>query len=135
MNQDLINKTLLFYDGECGVCNRSVQFILKHEKAPTISFVALQSEVAKQFFEENNFQQPDLSTFYFYESYHLFDKSEAAFRVLGHLKWYLYPIFIFKLIPVCQRNQLYDWVSRNRKKMLKSFCVLPTPAQLSRFLS
>lgn len=124
----------MFYDGECGVCNRSVQFILKHEKAPTINFIALQSKIAEQFFEENNFSQPDLSTFYFYESNYLFDKSEAAFRVLGHLKWYLYPIYIFKLIPICQRNQLYDWVARNRKKILKPYCFLPNKEQLHRFM-
>ena len=38
---------MLVYDGSCGFCNRSVQFILRHERQHDLSFVTRNSELGK----------------------------------------------------------------------------------------
>src|SRR5687768_6749172 len=37
---------LLLYDGSCGMCAASVQFILRHERRHTLQFAPLQSAAA-----------------------------------------------------------------------------------------
>ncbi|NCA21262.1 MAG: DUF393 domain-containing protein, partial [Crocinitomicaceae bacterium] len=43
------NRTILFYDGDCGLCSRAVLFVVKNERFPKIYFSSIQSEFAKQF--------------------------------------------------------------------------------------
>lgn len=129
------DKNIVFYDGDCAFCNRSVQFILRWERKPVIYFAALQSDFAKEFFAANNCPEPDLSTFYFYSNYFLYSKSSAAFALLYFLKFPLKIAYIFKLIPICYRDRLYDAIAKRRQKLAKNFCVVPNKDQINRFLS
>ena len=43
------NDTIVFYDGDCGLCNRVVQFILRNERNQKLVFCALQSEFGSNF--------------------------------------------------------------------------------------
>src|SRR5262245_40385253 len=40
-------KPVLLYDGVCGFCNKTVQFILKHDRNGTVLFSPLQGQYAK----------------------------------------------------------------------------------------
>jgi len=44
---------VIFYDGECGFCNSTVQFILNKKKRP-FNFAALQSTFANRTLEKVN---------------------------------------------------------------------------------
>ena len=44
----MTNKSILFFDGNCGLCNRSVKFVLRKEKNQELIFSPLQSEFAKK---------------------------------------------------------------------------------------
>lgn len=124
----------MFYDGECGFCNRTVQFILDRERRPELYFCALQSDVAKNFFRERNFPEPDFSTFYYFNGERLFSKSGGALRVSSRLKfpWNLVPVFL--LVPPFIRNGVYNFIARRRKSLASQQCALPTPEQRKRFL-
>lgn len=125
---------IIFYDGECGLCNRSVQFVLKHEKTPVIQFSALQSAFAIDFFERNNYPQPDFSTFYFYSDNRLFQKSKAAFKVIPYLKWYCQPLRIFSVLPTSLTDFGYNFIAKRRKRIGGSFCVVPSIENRKRFI-
>ena len=43
------NRSILFYDGECGVCSRTVRFILKNERSKELFFCSLQGDFAINF--------------------------------------------------------------------------------------
>ena len=45
---------ILFYDGDCGFCNKSVQFVLKYENRSEIYFSALQSDFSRDFFQQQS---------------------------------------------------------------------------------
>ena len=42
------NKTLVLFDGQCNLCNASVQFILRRDKRELFMFSSLQSDAAKE---------------------------------------------------------------------------------------
>ncbi len=125
---------IVFYDGDCGFCNRSVQFILEHEKSHHICFSALQSGFARDFFARHQFPAPDLSTFYYWNGEKLYSRSTAALKVLNELKapWKLLKIgYIF---PRPLRDKMYDFIAARRHRLSKGFCALPDQEQRKRFL-
>ncbi len=128
------DKNIIFYDGDCGFCNRSVQFVLNNERKSEIYFSSLQSDYAREFFKAQNLPNPDLSTFYYYSNGILYQKSTAALKVVPKLKWY-YRFFVFGWIaPKFLRDGIYDFIAKNRKKIMNNFCALPNPEQQLRFL-
>lgn len=130
-----MTEKIIFYDGDCGLCNRSVQFVLKHERSTQIRFSALQSGFAQRFFREHQFPPPDMSTFYFYAGNRLYQKSTAAFKVIPYLKWYLQPLRVVALLPVFLTDPVYNFIAKRRKKIGGTFCVLPSTENRQRFLS
>lgn len=132
---DYVGENIVFYDGECGFCNRTVQFILKYEKEHKIYFSPIQSAFARDFFDKNKAPQPDLSTFYFYTNNILLTKSTGALALLKFLKWPFFILNLGRVIPVCQRDQLYDFIAKRRKKISRGFCLVPTKDQSHRFIN
>lgn len=129
-----MNFPIVFYDGECGFCNRSVQFILDHERNTTIHFCAIQSETATRFFREHNFATPDLTTFYFWDGTQLFERSTAGLKLTKHLKipysWFRFFLFV----PQFFRDGIYNWIAKRRHRLARHQCVLPSIEQRERFL-
>ncbi len=130
LNPDLI----ILYDGDCGFCNRSVAYVLKREKKAQIHFAAIQSDFTKDLFDEKNWPQPDLNTFYFIERGKKYEKSSAALRVLRYLKFPTSWLQVFWIVPRWIRNKCYDFIAKRRQRLSKSFCVMPTPEQRARFV-
>ncbi len=42
------NKSIIFFDGVCNLCNASVNFVIKHDKKAQFLFVSFQSDAAKE---------------------------------------------------------------------------------------
>lgn len=126
---------ILFYDGDCGLCNRSIQFILKNEKSNNISFCKLQSNYTEHFFSKHNETLPDLTTFYFFDHKKIYKKSEAFFKVIPHLKWYYRPLLLCSILPKKVTDFIYDWISKRRKTISKEYCFIPTKETKERFIN
>ena len=103
---------IVFYDGDCGFCNKTVQFILKNDKKNSIYFAAIQSDFARNFFKENHAPEPDMSTFYFFTESNLYSKSNASLALLRLLRFPFPLLQIGRIIPVCWRDNLYDFVAK-----------------------
>jgi predicted DCC family thiol-disulfide oxidoreductase YuxK len=126
---------IVFYDGDCGFCNTSVQFVLNHEKSDKVYFSAIQSDFTKTFFESKGYVQPDLTTFYYYKEGILYSKSTAALKLTAVLR-FPYTLFQFFLIlPAFLRNGVYSFVSKRRLSFVKGFCVVPSIENRKRFIN
>jgi predicted DCC family thiol-disulfide oxidoreductase YuxK len=126
-------RTLVFYDGECGFCNRVVGFILKNEKDQRIFFAALHSDFAKNFLAQKT-DKIDPNTFYFFDGKVLYDKSTAALKLLRHLKWYWHLLGIFWIFPKFLRDWGYHQIASRRHYLASQSCFLPDVDQRKRFL-
>jgi predicted DCC family thiol-disulfide oxidoreductase YuxK len=71
-------KNIILYDGECGLCNRSVQFILKHERNQNLQFTSLQSSFSKKIFSDFNIKTDFDESILFYRDGKLVSKSKAV---------------------------------------------------------
>lgn len=124
---------IVFYDGDCGFCNKSVQFVLKNGKTNEIHFSALQSDFSKSFFKNQQLPEPDLSTFYFWDA-SMYSKSTGALKVLNYIKFPYSLLKIGWLLPQKMRDIVYDFIAKRRHKLAAGFCVLPSEEERKRFI-
>ncbi len=76
---------ILMFDGECHLCDRSVQFILKHDRTESIQFASLQSPIGQRLLKEHGV--PDsIDSLIFIEGASYYVKSDAMFNILPYLK-------------------------------------------------
>src|SRR6202040_495149 len=55
---------IVLYDGVCGLCNRTVQFVLKRDRAAIFRFASLQSPLASRILAGHGKDASDLDTVY-----------------------------------------------------------------------
>jgi predicted DCC family thiol-disulfide oxidoreductase YuxK len=127
-------RQIIFYDGDCGFCNSSVQFILNKRKK-VYYFSALQSDFAKKKIEEEAGKTIEMNTLYFLDQGELFEKSTAILRVSKGLKG-AYPLLFYVgiIFPRFIRDAVYDFIARRRHKIEAGFCALPTEEERKFFL-
>ncbi|MBN2824737.1 MAG: DUF393 domain-containing protein [Campylobacterales bacterium] len=126
---------IVLFDGECGICSKSVEFIFTIDKKAQIYFAPLDSAIAKEKLAQNGIDNPNPNTFYYIDGEKLYSKSTGALRVLKDVGrgWGL--LYIFIVIPRFIRDFLYDLVAKNRHKFIKkSACAMPSKAFLDRLL-
>ena len=133
---------IILYDGVCGLCNRLVQFLLKHDKRSRLRFASLQSDFAAKVLQRHGIDPKDLDTLHVIENYEqpgerILQRSDAILRAgreLGGL-WSVSSTAA-KVIPRPLRDGVYRFVAGNRYRVFGKYdtCMLPEPNQRSRFL-
>jgi predicted DCC family thiol-disulfide oxidoreductase YuxK len=136
---------LLLYDGTCGFCAESVQFVLRHDhRRRTLRFSSLQGPTAL----EIRSRHPELdvvdSVIWFEPGGEsgvrpevLLTKSSAVLRVLRYLGGVWRPLgLLAAVVPRTIRDAVYDLVARHRHRLIRGAqaCVIPAPEERSRFL-
>lgn len=125
---------LVFFDGSCGFCNKTVQFILKFEKNKSCYFTPIQSNFAQGFFTKKGIKA-DMSTFYYAKNEQLLTKSSGFIELCKELKFPWRLLVIVKIVPKTIRDFCYDFVAKRRKKIAGEFCYLPASDERKRFIN
>lgn len=130
------DQAICLFDSICILCNRSVQYILRHETAPTITFIAVQSARGQSLAEQYEIDLYNPDTFLFIENNKMFKKSDAVIAVSRHLSGIATVVRFARYIPKIARDSAYDWVAANRTRWFgqASECSVPTPATKHRFV-
>jgi predicted DCC family thiol-disulfide oxidoreductase YuxK len=131
-------KPILLYDGVCGLCNRFVGFILKHDHHDHFRFAALQSPFAHAILERHGLNPDALDTVYLVLDFgepteHLLARNEAAIAVLKELGgFWLFWANILDLLPERFRDWRYAVVARNRYRFFGKYETCPRPREKDR---
>ena len=127
----------MLFDGVCGLCNWSVDFLIKRDKNAALRFAPLQSALAQALIRKHNIDSRDLSTAVVIDGSRAYIRSEAALQALRRIGggWSLLAS-IATLVPRALRDVVYDWVARNRYRWFgqRETCRVPTLAERERFL-
>lgn len=127
---------IVLFDGYCNLCSGAVQFILKHERSPTLRFSSLQSETGNRLIGEHGIDSVTTDSIIYIEKNTAYIKSDAAIKIASHLKnpWAI--ISHTGFIPKVIRDFLYDVIAKNRYRLFgkKDECWLPKPDWKERFL-
>lgn len=132
---------VILYDGVCGLCERTIRFVLKRDRGGVFRFAALQSPAARQILARHGIRESSLETFYLVQDFGLatervLGKSSAALGVLSRLQgpWRL--AGVARVLPETLRDRVYDAIARRRYRIWGrcDACPLPDPMYRHRFL-
>ncbi|MEM7229166.1 MAG: DCC1-like thiol-disulfide oxidoreductase family protein [Planctomycetota bacterium] len=127
---------VLLYDGTCGLCHRSVRFVLRHERTSDIHFAALQSTIGETMQRDHELDPTALSTVVLIDTGNAYTRSSAVVHVARSLRAPWSWLRFGRWIPAPVRDLLYRFVARIRYPVFgrAEGCPLPDPAQRHRFL-
>jgi len=122
---NLKDKQILFYDGDCPFCNKTVAFVLKHKKNDSqIYFSALQSVFAKKTLAKHHIKIK-MDTLYYIVDNKVYDKSTAAIILSKSLKFPYNLLVTFYIIPKFFRDWVYTQIANKRQQFsIEPFCKL-----------
>ncbi len=111
-----LNKTIVFFDGICVLCNASVRFIIKYDKKKHFHFSTLQSDVAKQFLlhQSEKIQQKDSIILWY--KHQVYTESSAVLMIAKVLGGFFWITQLFWIIPKFMRDYIYRFIAKNRYK-------------------
>ncbi len=134
---------VLLYDGECGLCNRTVRLLLALDRRGALRFAPLQGPHAQGYLRDHGLPADDFDTLVFVPDWARRDRPEfllrsdgvfAALRLCGSrradvLAW-------LRVLPRALRDAGYRLVARTRFQIWGKWdatCPLPRPEWRGRF--
>lgn len=129
-----MTEPILFFDGECNLCNGAVQFVIRHDRVGRVHFSALQSERGRAAREAVS--DKDFSSIILWHEGRYSVMSEAGLAVCGYLDWPWTWLRFLRVLPRGWRDAAYRFVAAHRYKWFgrSEFCMMPTPELRQRFL-
>ncbi|MCF7973002.1 MAG: thiol-disulfide oxidoreductase DCC family protein [Phycisphaerae bacterium] len=127
---------IVLFDGVCVLCEASVRFIIKHDKAGLFKFAAAQSEAGKQIQSELGTDAMAYQTMILIRHGKAYYKSDAALEIAGSLSSPWKALAWFKILPRWLRDSIYSGIARRRYRWFgrKSACMIPSDSLRDRFL-
>lgn len=134
MKTDLKDKTILFYDGECALCNFWVQFCLERDRKKVIFYAPLQGDTAAYLLPPELREKTE--TVVFWQDYQLQIKSTAILAVLQKIGYAPDLLFIARLLPKSFLDKIYDFIASRRYRWFgkKEQCPIPSEDQRGQLL-
>jgi len=127
---------VLVYDGSCGFCSRSVQFMLRHERRHDLLFVTRDSGLGQRLRRACRLES--VQSMLWIEGGQVFAKSGAVIKAAAYLGgWWSRLAVLGSFCPSFVLNGVYEFIAKNRGKLSSNTaaCLAPTPEQRNRFLT
>lgn len=134
---------MLLYDGECGLCNGVVLFMLRHDPKGRLHFAPLQSEPGQGYLNAQGLPATDFGSLVYVPDWKdqrrgayllrtdgalaAFSELDSAWRALSWLR----------IVPKVLRDAVYKLISKTRYAIFGNYRPkpLPDPAWEKRFLA
>jgi predicted DCC family thiol-disulfide oxidoreductase YuxK len=136
-----MREPVLLYDGDCGLCSGTVQFILRHEQRHTLRFAPLQGAFGAAVLARHPELRGQDSVVWLEPSHSgtpelVLIRSDAVLRVSGYLGRLWRLAVAARVIPRSWRDACYDFLARRRHRIpgLSSSCLRPDVTNMDRFI-
>lgn len=128
---------IILFDGVCNLCNKSVQFVIRHDAEKKFRFASLQSAAGQSLLIKYKLPANVFNSLVLIQNEKAHTRSGAALRVAKQLSGLTKLLYGFIIVPPFIRDGIYDWIARNRYKWFgeRTSCMIPTPDIKSRFLN
>ncbi len=130
--------TILF-DGVCNLCERSVQFVIRHDPEAKFMFAPLQSDYALTLIKDPELGLEelagDLDSFVLITGGKVILRSDAWLMICRQLVGWPWLLTALWIVPRFIRDAGYDFIGRHRYQWFgkKLKCMIPTPHIQQRF--
>jgi len=129
------NGPIVFYDGDCGLCDKFIKFLIKADRNNRLRYSTLQGSTAEAVFGAPA-TGPDLWSVRLLDDNGAYDRSNAALRAIAHAGGVWKSALAFLIVPRFIRDAVYKFVATNRYRWFGKVdaCMLPSPSLRERFL-
>lgn len=131
------NPPVIVFDGVCLLCNRWVDFILRHDHAGRFRFAAMQGNHGRSLLLEHGLSPDDPSSLLLVEDGHGHTDTQAIVRICRSLGggWRMLAMLL-NGVPRVLRDPTYRWIARHRYRLFgrRHSCRLPAASEADRFL-
>ena len=126
---------ILLFDAHCVLCAWSTRFILAHEAAPVIRFVAITSAEGRALALVHGVNPEDPLTFLFIDAGRALVRSDAVLAIIARLRWPWRALRIARVMPRPLRDAGYSLIARHRYRLFgrSDTCIAPDAATRARF--
>jgi predicted DCC family thiol-disulfide oxidoreductase YuxK len=133
--------TVVLYDGVCGLCNRLVSFLLRHDRRDQFRFAPLQSQFAQARLRHHGLNTRDFDSVVVLADFgqpneRALTRSEAVLKTLEQLGGIWNVAAATKVIPATIREAAYRSIAKRRYRIFGKYeeCPLPRPQDRHKFL-
>jgi predicted DCC family thiol-disulfide oxidoreductase YuxK len=133
------NKAILFFDANCGLCNRSVRCLIHQDTHKRLYFAPLQGLAAQAILSSEDRQS--LQTVVYHrvvadgQVIRLVRSDAVLFALIDTGSNWRYLAKVIRCLPHSLRDWCYDRVAKNRHKIVRTkACQLPGKAEHARIL-
>jgi len=128
------DRNILFYDGDCGLCQRSVRFLMRRDREKRLHFAPIQGRTAEGIVPDE--YRESLSTLVYRRgdgSLHV--RSSGALTALIDTRGgWRHAAKLALRVPEGLRDAIYRRIAPHRDRFAKSACPMPTPEERERLL-
>ncbi|MEW6083267.1 MAG: DCC1-like thiol-disulfide oxidoreductase family protein [Chloroflexota bacterium] len=135
--EEIASQHIVLFDGICNLCNGSVKFILRHERAALFRFASIQSEAGKELLIWCGLPQNFSDAVIYIENGNAHQGSTAALRIGKRLKFPWSAMSSMGLLaPSTVREWVYRQIGAHRYQWFgkRDCCMIPAPELRVRFL-
>lgn len=109
-------RPILLFDGECALCDWSVRFLLRHERAPILRYSPLQSDLAQRLLRQAGQDPSMFDSVVLIDAQGVHTHSTSALRLARYLHWPWRLAGLFLFVPRSLRDAVYNFISHRRKQ-------------------
>ena len=131
------NRNILFFDGVCTLCNKTIDFFIKRNDRNTIYYSSLQSKFAKDFLRAQAIDSNKMVSILYFSKGKLNTKSSAVLIAIKELSSIHRYFFLLLIIPKFIRDFFYDIIATKRFRLYgqSSTCRIPNESEVKYFIS
>jgi predicted DCC family thiol-disulfide oxidoreductase YuxK len=128
---------IVLYDCDCGLCQAAIRFVLQHDDERRFRFASQFSEIGRRLLAAHGLARVQDRTVVLLSDGHAYLRSDAAVRILGHLRGLVGWAEILRAVPRPLRDAAYDVVAASRRLLggtARSCAAAFSPELRARFL-
>jgi len=118
---------IVFYDGNCPMCNSWVKRIIRWDDGKIFKFAALEGDTARELLTPLLTDYLKEDTIIYYDDGQIYLRSNAALKIFNALGIPYKFGSVFSVVPAFLRDGVYRWVANRRYKYGKRYDSCPVP--------
>jgi len=127
---------IILFDGDCNLCSRAVQFVLRRDRLRLFHYAALQSVAGQRIVQELGVGKPRFETVLLVKKGKVFVASSAVLEIVKNLPggWFL--LYGLIVVPRPVRDFFYRVIAKKRSRLFgkRSQCLVSVQGWEDRFL-
>jgi predicted DCC family thiol-disulfide oxidoreductase YuxK len=121
-----MQQPILFYDGNCALCNNFVSMILKIGTKPNFYFAPLTGSTAQKLLPDI-YKQTDFDAIVVWKEGKFYTHHEAVFQIIQAMPIGFKVLLFLRFLPHSVLLKLYTYVAKNRFRWKPKLEVCPMP--------